>query len=148
MNKIEKSDRDSKGRFLPGHNPFNTKKQNELRDAWYNCFTPELWRKIHKRHIEIIMESKGRTAVAALELLYDRFYGKVKQAIDLDVTSRHTLADSVFDPSRLSTDELKQVVQILDNAFPPVLTDATSVREIVPVEPIEKVPENKGDSTK
>lgn len=81
---------DENGRFAPGnqvsrgHAAPKARAVMELRTAFLEVITPEEMAAITRRHIELIKNTKdGKTAVAALALLYERLWGKPRESIEV-----------------------------------------------------------------
>lgn len=107
--------RDERGRLLPGSQLGHSKGQHyggqlhAMRKAFLAVITPEEMEKVTKRHLQLIQDSNGKVAVAALELLYNRLWGKPQETIEVS-----SQVKPAFSPESYTDQELAALVAILD----------------------------------
>ncbi len=105
--------KDEKGRFAVGNEwgRHNQPKTRLIQNAFLEVFTPEAMKEVAQRHLNLIRTAEGRTLVLALELLYNRCFGKPKESIDLSVAA----SASPRDLYNLSDQQLGQILTILED---------------------------------
>lgn len=98
----------------PGKSPLYAMKGSqsqivELRKAMLQQINPDVMRMIVARHMELIQGKDEKVAVKALELFYDRLFGKAKESVEIE----HK-ASNPIDLSMYTDEQWKQIAQILD----------------------------------
>ena len=109
--------RNELGQFSHGTTPGPMSGNRELirqgharqRQLWQEV-TPTVLSEVIRRHLSIIRSATPAVALKAIELLYDRLWGKPMQSVALDATATTRPA---FDPRNLSDADLDTVLGIL-----------------------------------
>ena len=121
------------GRFAPGnkaavgHQHPQTTAVQKLKAAFLDVCTVEEMKEVTRRLLELCKGKDSKTAVAAIELLFNRLFGKAKETVEVSTTSQ----PPPFALEKLSAEELDAFLTLASKAGS--LPDVRTVQaEIVP----------------
>jgi len=105
-----------------GHKNHTASTVTLLRRELLSAVTPQEFRSMVLRMVEIVKHGSARDAVAAFTLLSDRLLGKAKESIEITTTDQ-----SAPQLSQYSSEQIKEMLDILSNPAAP----ASETTEVV-----------------